>query len=54
MFLFVNNDSIHQSEGEERIIAAPGHVISQVLAPGARVVTRRGGGGDDRGGQKSN
>ena len=35
----------HQSEGWERISAPPGHVISQGSAPGARVVTCRGGGG---------
>ena len=38
-------DECHQSEGWERISAPPGHVISQGLAPGARVVTRGGGGG---------
>ena len=35
-----------QSEGWERISAPPGHVISQGLAPGARVVTRGGGGSE--------
>ncbi len=36
----------NQSEGWERISAPPGHGISQGLAPGARVVTCRGGGGN--------
>ena len=34
----------YQSEGGERISAPPGHVISQGLAPGTRVVTCRRGG----------
>ena len=34
-----------RSEGWERISSPPGHVISQGLAPGARVVTRGGCGG---------
>ena len=41
---------ICQSEGWEQTSAPPGHVISQGLAPGARVVTRRGGGGGGGGG----
>ena len=36
----------YQSEGWEWISAPPGHVISQGSAPGARVVTCRGGGGN--------
>ena len=36
----------YRSEGWERISAPPGHVISQGSAPGARVVTRGGGGGN--------
>ena len=47
----------YQSEGWERISAPPGHVISQGLAPGARVVTRggsgSGGGGGGGGGGES-
>ncbi len=35
----------YQSEGGERISAPPGRVISQGLAPRARVVTRGGGSG---------
>ena len=41
---------VNQSEGWERISAPPGHVISQGLAPRARVVTRGGGGGGGSGG----
>ncbi len=36
----------NRSEGWERISTPPGHVISQGSAPGARVVTCRGGGGN--------
>ena len=35
----------NRSEGRERISTPPGHVISKGSAPGARVVTCRGGGG---------
>ncbi len=46
----MKNLCFYQSEGFERISSPPGHVISQGLAPRARVVTRGGGGGGGSGG----
>ena len=48
-----NGGVFSQSEGWERISAPPGHVISQGLAPGARVVTRGGSGSGGGGGGES-